>query len=243
MIAGVQHLMGPGGLEALQNVSIVAFAVVFAAGFAMGVAPSSYALYPVIAGFVAGDEERSGRRAITLATAFVLGTATVDAALGALFGFVGGVVIELVARYVVVWNLFAAAILALFGLALLRLVRIRWPVANMTWRKAHSVPGAYALGIPFGLTACPACTPMVLPMLAAAAATGTWWFGGALMFVFGLARGVPLLLVAAGTGLLDRVPGSGRWVRRVEVLAGALLLLAAVYFAANGLWTAWVSWA
>lgn len=238
----MQHLMEPGALEALQHVSLLAFAVVFAAGFAMGLAPSSYALYPVIAGFVAGDEERSGRRALTLATAFVLGTATVDAVLGALFGFVGGIVIEVVARYLVVWNLLAAGILALFGLALLRLVKIRWPVAKMTWRKAHSVPGAYALGIPFGLTACPACTPMVLPMLAAAAATGTWWFGAALMFVFGLARGVPLILVAAGTGLLDRVPGSGRWVRGVEVAAGALLVLGSIYFLGNGVWTAWLSW-
>lgn len=234
--------MHSGGLEALQSVSLVAFAVVFAAGLAMGLAPSSYALYPVIAGFVAGDEERSGRRALALSGAFVLGTATVDAALGALFGFLGGVVIELVARYLVLWNLLAAAVLALFGLALLRVVKVRWPVATMTWRKAHTVPGAYALGIPFGLTACPACTPMVLPMLGAAAATGTWWFGGALMFVFGIARGVPLLLVGAGAGLLDRVRGSGRWIRPVEVAAGALLLLGAVYFLGSGLWTAWVSW-
>lgn len=234
--------MQPGGLEALQSVSLLAFAVVFAAGFAMGLAPSSYALYPVIAGFVAGDEDRSARRALSLASAFVLGAATVDAALGALFGFVGGIVIELVARYVVLWNLLAGGILALFGLALLRLVKLRWPVAKMTWRKAHSVPGAYALGIPFGLTACPACTPMVLPMLAAAAVTGSWWFGAALMFVFGVARGVPLVLVAAGTGLLDRVPGSGRWVRGVEVAAGALLLLGSAYFLGNGLWNAWLSW-
>lgn len=239
----MQQLMEPGGLEALGSVSLLAFAVVFVAGLAMGLAPSSYALYPVIAGFVAGDEARSGRRALALSTAFVLGTATVDAALGALFGFLGGVVIELVARYVVLWNLLAAGILSLFALVLLRVVKVRWPVARMTWRKAHSVPGAYALGVPFGLTACPACTPMVLPMLGAAAATGTWWFGAALMFVFGIARGLPLLLIGAGTGLLDRVRGSGRWVRRMELAAGVLLLLGAVYFLGNGLWTAWLTWA
>lgn len=74
-------------------------------------------------------------------------------------------------------------------------------------------------------SACPACTPMVLPMLGSAA-TGTWWLGAALMFVFGLARGLPLLLLGAGTGLLDRIRGTGRWVRRLETAAGALLLLA-----------------
>jgi hypothetical protein len=113
----------------------------------MGLAPSSYALYPVIAGYVAGeDETRSPARGFVLSLAFVLGTATVDAALGALFGFLGGVVIETVARYVVLWNVVVAALLIAFGLALLRLFRVKWPVLRMTWKRAHSVPGAYALG-------------------------------------------------------------------------------------------------
>ena len=239
----MDSMVHPGSLDALGSVSLAAFALVFAAGFAMGLAPSSYALYPVIAGFIAGDEERSGRRGLALSTSFVFGTATVDAGLGALFGFVGGVVIEAVSRYLVVWNLLAAGILAVFGLVLLRVVRVRWPVLRMTWRRAHSIPGAYALGIPFGLTACPACTPMVRPMLGAAAVTGSWWFGGALMFVFGLARGLPLLLVGAGAGVLHRLEWVAKWLPRLERAAGVALLLGAVYFTANAVWTAWVSWA
>ncbi len=226
----MEHLHG-GALEALQSISLLAFGVVFLAGFAMGLAPSSYPLYPVIAGYVAGEgEERSGARGLVLSLAFVLGTATVDAALGALFGFLGGVVIETVARFVVLWNLVVAALLLAFGLALLSVLKVRWPVLKMTWRKAHSVPGAYALGIPFGLTACPACTPMVLPMLGAAAATGTWWFGALLMFVFGLARGLPLLLVGASAGWFARMKGASRWVPRLQTAAGWLLLLGGLFF-------------
>jgi hypothetical protein len=57
----MEHMLHGGALEALQSISLVAFGIVFAAGFAMGLAPSSYALYPVIAGYVAGEEnERSG---------------------------------------------------------------------------------------------------------------------------------------------------------------------------------------
>lgn len=167
--------MEHGAWEALGSMSPLAFGLVFLAGVAMGLAPSSYALYPVIAGYVTGEEgRRSGARGLILSLAFVLGTATVDAALGALFGLAGGVVIETVARYVVLWNAVVALLLLAFGLALLRALKVKWPVLRMTWRRAHSVPGAYALGIPFGLTACPACTPMILPMLGAAAATGSW---------------------------------------------------------------------
>ncbi len=78
----MEHWVHGGALDALGSVSLMAFGVVFAAGFAMGLAPSSYALYPVIAGYVAGGEEGSARRGLLLSLAFVLGTATVDAALG-----------------------------------------------------------------------------------------------------------------------------------------------------------------
>ena len=240
----MEHGLHGGAFEALQSISLAAFGIVFLAGFAMGLAPSSYAMYPVIAGYVAGeDEERSAGRGFLLSLAFVLGTATVDAALGALFGFLGGVVIETVARYVVLWNLAVAALLIAFGLALLRIFRVRWPVLRMTWRKAHSVPGAYALGIPFGLTACPACTPMILPMLGAAAATGTWWFGALLMFVFGLARGLPLLLVGAGAGWFAHLQAATRWVPRLQTAAGWLLLLGGTYFAFEAARAAWILYA
>jgi cytochrome c-type biogenesis protein len=231
----MEHLFQPEALEALRSVSPAALAVVFLAGLTMGVAPSSYALYPVILGYVAGDEERTAARGLALSLAFIVGTATVDATLGALFGFLGGVVIEVVARSVFVWNFVVGLVLLGFGLVLLRVVRVRWPVLKLTWRKAHTVPGAYALGIPFGLTACPACTPMVLPILGAAAATGTWRFGAGLMFVFGLARGVPLLAIGLSAGLFSGLGKMTRWVGRIEAAAGGLLILAGLLFLAEAI--------
>ncbi len=236
----MEHLTDPGVWEAVRSVSPIAFGVVFLAGVAMGFAPSSYALYPVIAGYVTGGEQGSAARGLRLSLAFVLGMATVDAALGALFGLMGGVVIEAVARYVVLWSLLVAALLVAFGLALLRVLTVKWPVLRMTWRRAHSVPGAYALGIPFGLTACPACTPMILPMLGAAAATGSWWWGALLMFVFGLARGLPLLALGAGAGWFGRLGDASRWVPRLQMVAGWLLLLGGGFFLWEAVRTAWI---
>lgn len=117
-------------------------------------------------------------------------------------------------------------LLTVLGLALLRKIAIVVPVV----KPAGSVKGAYALGIPFGLSACPACTPMVLPILGAAAATGTPWWGAVLLFVFGLARGVPLLLVGTATGMVMRVRRFAFWVPKIEWAGGVLLLIAALYF-------------
>ena len=121
-----------------------------------------------------------------LSTGFVLGMATVDAAVGALFGFLGYAVIRFLTSYLVLTNLFLAALLVVFALVLFRRIRIRLPVLTPALRRADSFPAAYALGIPFGLSACPACTPMILPILGAAAATGEPWLGAVLLFVFGL---------------------------------------------------------
>lgn len=52
-----------------------------------------------------------------------------------------------------------AVMLALTGLALLRFIRIPVPVLHPTARPAQSFIASYVLGLPFGLSTCPACTP------------------------------------------------------------------------------------
>ena len=71
---------------------------------------------------------------------------------------------------------------------------------------------------------------MVLPVLGAAAATGEAWVGAALLFTFGIARGVPLMIAGAATGTATRLTRPGTWVPRIERACGVLLLLVAIYF-------------
>ncbi len=118
-------------LEPISAMSPVAVAVVAAAGLTMGMAPSSLPLFSIVVGYVAGqagDDELKGRtRGLYLSLGFVLGMATVDAAIGALFGFLGYVVIQALASYLVVTNLVLAALLVLLGLVLLTSVSELWP--------------------------------------------------------------------------------------------------------------------
>ena len=72
-------------------------------------------------------------------------------------------------------------------------------------------------------------------MLAAAAATGEVWYGAALLFVFGLARGLPLIVTGVSADALKRFRGFSRWVPILERVVGWLLLAAAVFFLAEAL--------
>jgi cytochrome c-type biogenesis protein len=139
-------------------------------------------------------------------------------------------VIIILARWLAVTNLVIAAILIVLGLALLRRVHIVLPVLRSQARRVDTMVAAYALGVPFGLTTCPACTPMVLPVLGAAAATGSPWTGGLLLFLFGIARGLPLVLVGTAAQAVSRVPRLTRWVPAIERAGGVVLLLAALFF-------------
>ena len=225
-------------LEAwFQHVAVMSplgLALVALAGLITGVAPSSLPLASVVAGYV-GGQSRDGE-AITrttglrLSAGFVLGLATVDAAIGVFFGFLGFTIIRVLAGSLAITNLVLAALLVALGLALLRKIHVVIPVLRPRPRQVDSFGAAYALGIPFGLSVCPACTPIVLPILAAAAVSGTPWFGGVLLLVFGLARGIPLLAVGAATEKIKAVPRFAMWVPKMERASGVLLLLAAVYF-------------
>lgn len=220
-----------------QHVSVASplgFALVALAGLIIGVAPSSLPLASVVAGYVGGQhrEEQAAKRpmGLRLSAGFVLGLATVDAAIGVFFGFLGSAVIRILAGSLAITNLVLAVVLVVLGLALLRKIHIVIPVLRPRARGVNSFKAAYALGIPFGLSVCPACTPLVLPILGAAAVSGTPWLGGVLLFVFGLARGIPLLIVGAATETIKAVPRLTMWVPRIERAGGILLLLAAVYF-------------
>jgi len=216
-------------LNQTSGMSALAVAAVALAGLLVGVAPSSLPLYSVVGGYVGGQAD--GRaRGILLSAGFVLGQATIDAAIGILFGFLGLTVIITIARYLALTNFVIAAVLAVFGLALLRKIHIVAPRLRPEARRVDTFAAAYALGIPFGLTTCPACTPMVLPVLGAAAATGSPWLGGLLLFVFGVARGIPLILMGAATQAVKRVPRFMLWVPAIERAGGVLLLAAAAFF-------------
>jgi cytochrome c-type biogenesis protein len=206
----------------------LAFVLVVLAGLTMGVAPSSLPLFSVVAGWMAGRGPTEGAPrteifgALMLTAGFVLGIASVDAIIGALFAMLGFGVIRAFAANAAIMNFLVAGLLLVIGLALLRFIRIRFPVLRPSAKPAQSFLGAYLLGIPFGLSTCPACTPMVLPILGAAAVTGNPLLGAALLFVFGLARGIPLVLAGTAVGGLTHVRRISPWVPKIERAGGRL---------------------
>jgi cytochrome c-type biogenesis protein len=221
-------------LEDITALTPFAIGLVALAGLVVGLAPSSFPLISVAAGLAAGQgaTQSSKRRirGLLLSIGFVLGIATVDAILGALFGLAGFGVMRILASYLAIAYGLLAVILIVTGLALLRVIHIIIPTLSPSARPTHSFVGSYLLGLPFGLSTCPACTPLLFPVAAAAAGTADPLMGAVLMAIFGLARGIPVVVAATMAGSLAASGHTRRFTLWAERIGAALMFAAALYF-------------
>lgn len=218
--------------EAISNLNSAspwAFALAALAGLLLIVTPAVLAMVPVVMGYVAAEPDIRRWTAATRSMAFVLGTATTFGSYGLIFGWAGA---QLAPLFGANGYLIAGAVLIVLGGVLLAKLKIELPMIRLPERKVSSSLGSYALGLPFGLvgSACPCSMPVVLAMLLYAGSVGSPWFGAALLFVFALVRGLPLVLAGTFTGLLKDLRGFARWRPRVEKVAGVLLIVLGVLF-------------
>jgi cytochrome c-type biogenesis protein len=220
-------------LQEITALTPFAVALVALAGLVVGIAPSSFPLMSVAAGLAAGQGARESKKrlgGLWLSVGFVLGIATVDAVLGAFFGLAGFAVMRILARYLALAYFLLAVVLIVAGLALLRLIHIVIPALAPSPKPIHGFIGSYLLGLPFGLSTCPACTPLLFPVVAAAAGTADPLMGAVLMATFGLARGIPIVVAATMAGSLASFRHSRRFALWAERIGAVLVFAAALYF-------------
>lgn len=220
-------------VQGISGLTASAIGLMALTGLIVGLAPSSYPLLAVGAGFATGttvEGPATRSRAVLLASGFVLGIALIDAAVGALFGLLGFAVLRVLAGLMIPVYFALSLLLLLMALALLRVITIDLRILYATPKPVGGFWRAVVLGVPFGLSTCPACTPLILPVMLAAAASADAMMGAVLLFIFGIARGIPIIAVGAAADLLPRMLPASLWMRRIERAAGILLLLASAAF-------------
>ena len=219
---GVEPAVSAGGLAAAGFVAL--------AGLFVGLTPGAYAAGPAVLGYLnAGADGRPGAM-LGRAAAYVVGAALPMALFGLVLGLFGDAVLAALSEQVVAWYVLVAVVAGATGLLLSGLVVAPLPAYLPVPRPAASARDAFLLGVPLGLAACPACTPLLFPIAAVAAASGGPLYGGALLLLFGLARGVPILAGAVSLGALRRLRCLIPFGLSAQRAAGWLLLgTAALY--------------
>ena len=212
--------------------SLSAVAVVFAAGVLTSFTPCVYPMIPVTVTFIGGAASGNRWRALSLSGVYVLGLASVYAALGVLAAMLG----EKFGSFTHTPWIFVAvgAVFAHFGAVMLDWIRIPVPMlvgqaqARGARRGGHL--GAALIGAASGFVAAPCTAPVLGTLLLYVSQTRDAVWGGSLMLVFALGLSLLLMVVGIFSGLLANLPRAGAWMNRVKTVFGVGMLLAAGYF-------------
>jgi cytochrome c-type biogenesis protein len=214
-----------------------ALLVAAAAGVLSFLSPCVLPIVPPYLAFMAGASmEEADRDARTLRAAafFVLGLSTVFLLLGLAASALGRVFLA----YQPQMALIAGAVIVLFGLHFLGVLRI--PLLAREARldaraETGTALGAYVFGLAFAFGWTPCIGPVLGAILALAAQGGSAGRGLLLMGAYALGLGVPFLLTALFLGrALGLMAGLRRHMATIERAMGGLLVAVGVLMLTGG---------
>ncbi|WP_349539123.1 cytochrome c biogenesis protein CcdA [Sagittula sp. NFXS13] len=172
------------------------------------------------------------KRLIVSAIFFSLGVTTIFVLIGMAAAGVGALFADSmdILRYV------AAAVLAIFGLHFLGVIRVPFLYREARMESQadpKTVLGAYAMGLAFGFGWTPCAGPAISAILAIAM-MGSVTKGGTLLLVYGIGMTAPFVVAALFSGAFLRWSARHRdKLAYVEKVMGVMLLLFAVLIATN----------
>lgn len=214
-----------------------AFGIALLGGLVAGFGPCVLPMIPAVFGYLTGSASDAGTggsrghayaRSLSLAAVFVLGMSLLFASMGAAAGALGHALIVGAWAYYVV-----AAICVALGLHMLGAINLRFDAINrlvpVKRPERRGYLGAFAFGMLFGVVASPCSTPILAAIATIAAGRGSAMEGAALLFVFGVGKGAPLLLLGLASGSLVMMTKLSRATGVLTKIGGVGLLVAAAY--------------
>jgi len=213
----------------IENASVLAFAIVFLGGILTSIGPCNVAMIPLVVGYVGGTHDLTRARAFILSLVFAIGLALTFMLLGVAAALIGG----LVGASTNWWYYVVAFVCFVIGLNMLGLIRIETPLWLGGLRekiKIKGAPGALALGLVSGLVASQCATPVLAVILTYVMAKGALVYGAALLFVYAMGRGVPIVLAGTFAGVLKSFQKLGPWSDVIEKASGMIVIGVGFYF-------------
>jgi len=214
----------------LQPSSIVGYLLVFFGGIVTSIGPCNVAMIPLIIGFVGGSHQLPKKRAFSISLIFTIGLAVTFVILGIVAALVGG----LLGGNMRIWYYLVAAVCLIIGLQMIGVVNFTLPTWFGSLRekvKAKGLLGAFLLGLISGLVASQCATPVLATILTfVMAQKSSLVYGAALLFIYSLGRGVPIVLAGTFTGVLKNIRSTGKWSVYMEKAAGIIILVVGFYF-------------
>ncbi len=206
------------------------YAWAFGQGVLVDLTPCVYPLIPVTVA-VFGAKGVSRPRALYLASAYVLGMATLYTTLGVIVASTGGAFGAWLADPWVVLPI--TAVLLALAASMFGAFDLQLPVSiqnRLNTVGGAGPAGAFLMGLVSGFISAPCSGPALVALLAviakSSAAGGSVVFGASLLFTYALGMGTLFFAVALGASLFR----PGAWMEHVKSFFGIALVVMAYWF-------------
>jgi len=205
---------------------------VYLSGVATSFTPCVYPLLPIVISYIGAQAEASFKKKIFLTLSYVLGTALVYTSLGiaaSVFGLLFG---QIQQSFVV--NFLVGVICLIFSLSMFGVfnLSINIPVSSKFFKGPF---GGFVLGATSGLVFSPCTTPVLGTILAVVSTKQNVLFGAVLLFFFALGLSTTIFLAGLFSGILTKLPKSGKWNLIIEKIFAFVLLIVAGYYIAKSI--------
>ncbi len=212
--------------------SALTLIIVFFGGVVTSISPCILSMVPLLVSYIGAYGEGNRSRGFILSSSFVTGLAVTFAILGFIAAYFGRVF----GQVGVFWYYILAAVAIIMGLQLIGVLTFKLPgLQKIPVRKA-GVGGSLIMGLLFGLVASPCATPVLAVIITYAAVQAEPVYGSALLFIYGLGHGLPLLVAGSFTGLARNMPRINRYTQYLSYASGIILILLGLTL------LAWVAW-
>ena len=203
------------------------YLITFLEGIISFISPCMLPMLPVYISYFAGNADRRGKVLIR-AMCFVLGFTVVFTALGVFAGTLGG----FLSRYQTAVNMICGALVVLFGLSYLEVIRLPFFKGMQGGRQIGSVFSAFLFGMIYSVSLTPCVGAFLGSALMLASTAGGAASGAMLLLTYSLGLGVPFVFSAV---LIDKLQSAFGWIKRhyktVNLICGLFLIVIGVLMA------------
>lgn len=210
------------------------YLISFLEGIITFISPCLLPMLPLYISYFAGGGERNVSKTLRCAFGFILGFTVVFMLMGALAGSLGSFLLE----YQSIVNLICGAIVIVFGLNYLGVLRINLfkgskrsaDVSNMTFGSAM------IFGVIFSIGWTPCVGAFLGSALIMASTQGQVLTGMLMLLAYSLGLGIPFLISAV---LIDQLKTTFDWIKRnyriINLICGLFLIVVGVMMATGTL--------
>lgn len=207
--------------------AIFAFLLV---GLALNLTPCVYPVIPLTVSYFGGQSNKSRGSAFMSAFAYLIGIAIAFALLGLVSGLAGkqwGFLFQSPWFIIVIVTIILAMAASMFGA-----FEIMVPASLLTklGGARQGMFGALIMGLTVGIVIAPCAAGIIIGLVGLIAKMGLVVKGTVLFFMMGIGLGLPYLVLATFSGLLNKLPQSGMWMIWIRKFFGILLVGVAIYF-------------